>query len=497
MPSSGNQNRNVFICPALGPSPQPQAPRLDWKQGPGWWLGRTGTDPLMVVPCAPPSERPTPSMLRSVLGSLRAVIPLPKAPPRPVRTCVSLRLLSTAPPFPPAHASTSSRRAPRPQWTAVGPGLVSGTGLSSSKQTLLLRCTIVDAHGRSRVVSGDFLKAALCAEHGLEVRDLRKIDSRVPNVVPTILARRGAFLVNMLHIRALVKHNTVLLFDGYGSSNSQLHNAFVLDLEHNLRTTTQNNESPSPSIYGELPYEFRALESILASVLEALHIELEGVRQLVLELLVMLDQQIDRDKLRTLLACRRKVGDLLSHARGVKGAVAEVLESDEDMALMHLSDAAQGHPRTPESLAWQYDALELMLESFDKQLEEVISYTDQMQDTIGSSQEIVELLLDSNRNQLLAMELRTSMLTMGATAATLIAACFGMNLTSGLEEDAHAFLAVCAVASVVAGAVCLAGIRRIRNIQRVGLGKTAVGPSRSTRPLASASASVMTPPPHP
>lgn len=113
-----------------------------------------------------------------------------------------------------ARNSSSSRRIPRPHWTQVGPGLVCGTGLSTSKQTLLLRCTIVDRYGHSRVVSGDFYKAALCAEHGLEVRDLRKIDSRVPNVVPTILARRGAFLVNMLHIRALVKHDTVLLFDG-------------------------------------------------------------------------------------------------------------------------------------------------------------------------------------------------------------------------------------------------------------------------------------------
>lgn len=241
--------------------------------------------------------------------------------------------------------------------------------------------------------------------------------------------------------------------------------------------------SSAPS-YGEhLPYEFRALESILTSVLEALHIELEAIRQLVLELLVMLDEHIDQDKLRTLLACRRKVGDLLLRARGVKGAVAEVLESDEDMALMYLTDAAHGHARTAQSLAWQYDSLELLLESFDKQLEEVISHTDQMVDKIGGTQEIVELLLDSNRNQLLALDLRTSMMTMGTTVAALIAALFGMNLNSGLEDDMYAFWLVSAVSSLTAGAVCLAGIHRIRKIQRVGLGKAAaVGPVGSMRP---------------
>lgn len=81
--------------------------------------------------------------------------------------------------------------------------------------SILLRCTIFDQKGTPRVVSGVFNKAELCAEHHIEFRDLRKIDSRVPNLVPTILARRGAFLVNVLHIRALIKTDEVLLFDRY------------------------------------------------------------------------------------------------------------------------------------------------------------------------------------------------------------------------------------------------------------------------------------------
>ena len=78
---------------------------------------------------------------------------------------------------------------------------------------LPLRCTVLDASGSVKVISGTFSRAALCAEHRLEPRDLRKVDSRVPNVVPTILVRDEAFLVNVLHVRALVKKDQVLLFD--------------------------------------------------------------------------------------------------------------------------------------------------------------------------------------------------------------------------------------------------------------------------------------------
>lgn len=119
-----------------------------------------------------------------------------------------------------------------------GPGLVGTVGSLHSKTGLLLRCTIFDRNGTARIVSGTFDKAVLCAENGLEMRDLRKIDSRVPNVVPTILARRGAFLVNILHIRALVKHDTVLLFDGYAQS------PFVVDFSGVLLTHEPADMAP-------------------------------------------------------------------------------------------------------------------------------------------------------------------------------------------------------------------------------------------------------------
>jgi magnesium transporter len=65
----------------------------------------------------------------------------------------------------------------------------------------------------------------------VQPRDLRKIDSRIPNLVPTILVRKEAVLVNILHLRALVKADTVILFDTFGSTDSRLHSTFLYHLQ--------------------------------------------------------------------------------------------------------------------------------------------------------------------------------------------------------------------------------------------------------------------------
>lgn len=43
------------------------------------------------------------------------------------------------------------------------------------------------------------------------------------------------FKVNILHIRALVKADTVVLFDTYGSVDSRLHSVFLYHLEVSFR----------------------------------------------------------------------------------------------------------------------------------------------------------------------------------------------------------------------------------------------------------------------
>ena len=166
---------------------------------------------------------------------------------------------------------------------------------------------------------------------------MRKIDSRIPNLVPTILIRHKAILVNVLHIRALVKANTVILFDVYGSTDSRLHSVMIYHLEvhkpfslpcdrgshrfqHNLKTKNTG-----------LPYEFRALESIFLSVVGALEAEMTFIRNLVRGLLAELEDDIDHDKFKRLLHYSRRLTSFQNRAKLVCSSAHDGLQPTTDV----------------------------------------------------------------------------------------------------------------------------------------------------------------------
>lgn len=87
---------------------------------------------------------------------------------------------------------------------------------------ITMRCTTLNDRGDLTSASGTYTKAGLCTKYGIAPRDLRKIDSRVPSVVPTILVRRSCILVTLLHLRVVITANEVTLFDPVGSEDRQV-----------------------------------------------------------------------------------------------------------------------------------------------------------------------------------------------------------------------------------------------------------------------------------
>jgi len=331
---------------------------------------------------------------------------------------------------------------------------------------LMLRCTILDSEGAVKTISGQFKKSELCSEHRLNPRDLRKIDSRVPNLVPTILIRKEAILVNILHIRALVKADAIVLFDTYGSADSRLHSVFLYHLEHNLKANSG------------APYEFRAIESILLSVLSALEAEMVFIRNLVGGLLAELEDNIDHDRFKRLLHYSRRLASFKNRAKLVEEALEEVLGQDDDLTAMYLTDKKNGIDREVDD----HEELEVLLESFSKQVEEIVNEAENIESNVQSTQEIVELILDSNRNSLLALDLKVSIGTMGIGTGALVAGLFGMNLTSQLETTPYAFLGMSALSVATALLVASTGLRRLAKIRKVGLSDTSHNREASRKP---------------
>jgi magnesium transporter len=144
----------------------------------------------------------------------------------------------------------------------------------------------------------------------------------------------------MLHIRALIKPDCIIVFDSAGSTESEISRKFKWHLERNIKAGIAAREECEVETEEEigLVYEHRALESILVATSNALEEEMGYTRNLVRDLLADLEDDINRDNLKRLLHYSRRMAGFQSRARYVKRAVDEVLESGKLSAASDSSD---------------------------------------------------------------------------------------------------------------------------------------------------------------
>ncbi|KAJ5194452.1 Mg2+ transporter protein CorA-like/Zinc transport protein ZntB [Penicillium cf. griseofulvum] len=360
----------------------------------------------------------------------------------------------------------------------AGPGLMDegtegmfniGRSLSAkASNELRIRCTEFDINGDVTLVNGEFRKQELIAKYGLLPRDLRKIDS---STLPHILVRPRAILINLLHLRVLIKADRVLVFDAYGSTDSYMQSLFIYDLEGKLRQRqSQGAAQPSQA----LPYEFRALEAVLISVTSGLEEEFNGVREPVVRVLRALEEDIDRDKLRHLLIYSKKLGTFEQKARLVRDAIDDLLEADDDLAAMYLSERSNGKEREEDD----HQEVEMLLESYHKVCDEIVQASGNLVTNIRNTEEVVKAILDANRNSLMLMDLKFSIGTLGLATGTLFSALYGMNLKNFIEESDFGFGGVSMVCFALTGLVCVYGLSKLRKLQRVRMwGESGVGGS--------------------
>ena len=308
-------------------------------------------------------------------------------------------------------------------------------------------------------------------QYGLLPRDLRKIDS---SLLPHILVRPSAILINLLHLRVLIKHNRVLVLDAYGTSDSYTQSQFIFDLQGKLGQHEASRQA------GSLPYEFRALEAVLISVTSGLEGEFEVVSEPVHKVLKELEEDIDRDKLRHLLIYSKKLGTFERKARLVRDAIDDLLEADDDLVTMYLTERAQGKTREEDD----HTEVEMLLESYHKVCDEIVQIAGNQVSNIRNTEEVyvppawlttwfsanvssVKAILDANRNSLMLLDLKFSIGTLGIGSGAFIASLYGMNLKNFLEESDFGFWGVSGGSAICAAVVCLYGLKKLRRVQRV------------------------------
>lgn len=363
-------------------------------------------------------------------------------------------------------------------------------------------CSIFDKDGNVTAVSKKFSKSQFLADNKLFPRDLRKIDSSNVDVAPSIAVRHNCILVNMLHIKALIKSDQVMVFDVANQEYAQRLSLFMYDLESKLKTKTvhvSNNPDSAPIYYSSMnqPFEFRALECILMNVMGILESEVEQQTKACSIILAQLDQQIDRAKLRDLLVRSKNLTTFNQKAVLIRDTLDDVLDNDDDLESMYLTGSKQhkvvdatpkavddkkvdGHkPMVVDGEHEEVDTgdLEMLLEAYYKQCDEIVQQAETTINDIKSTEEVVNIILDANRNSLMVYELQISIYTLGFTVATLIPAFYGMNLKNYFEDSNLAFGLVVAFSTFAGLAMVGYAFRKLRFVQKM----TAVSSKRMTQ----------------
>jgi len=126
------------------------------------------------------------------------------------------------------------------------------------------------------------------------------------------------------------------------------------------------------------------------------------LRKFVNELLTQLEEDIDRERLRNMLVYSKKLSAFEKKATLIRDALAEILDNDEDLAGMYLTEKSRGKQRDVD----QHDEVELLLEAYVKQIDGIVQEADQLASNMRNTEEIVNIILDANRNSLMLLDLK-------------------------------------------------------------------------------------------
>ncbi|CAH0479379.1 unnamed protein product [Peronospora belbahrii] len=256
--------------------------------------------------------------------------------------------------------------------------------------------------------------ATVCDVQRVHARDIRRMENAfsVSNE-PSIIIRKQAILISADPLRAIVMRDVCLVYvpDGADSLLSILKDKFS-------QVARENAEDP---------YEFRALEALLATLARYFQADYEKLSPIVVS---ALDRLVD----------------------GVRRVLMELLDNEEDLRLLYLTKLHEDPSLLTDLYSFDSEEAEVLIENYLQDIFSTRTKADLMQHRITNTESLVMLKLDSMRNYLLRVDLVFSLATIGLSVGTLLAGVFGMNLASGVEEAWGWFWGVaiiCVVAFVV------------------------------------------------
>lgn len=326
--------------------------------------------------------------------------------------------------------------------------------------TTELRCTVLDVDGSVKSPDTRLTKAEIVAQYAIDGRDLRNVDL-VSEGIPHFVVRPSTIFISIFTLRILVQCDRVLMFRlDAETPGVELQDVFVHDLQSRLRA------SPVVGSPTALPYELRVVDAALASVTAMLEAEHSLIRtEVERHLRDSKDEDIVHSSMRHLLDNGKRLLTIEKRARQVRSAVQEVLNNDEDLAAMYLSDTRRGKPH---AIA-DHQEVEYLLEAYYKNADAIAESSNALIGDVNRTADAIQSFLDVRRNQIMLFEAQLEIWMLGFAVSTFVAGLFGMNVINYFEESSSAFAVL--VGGCVMGTVALSryGMWKLKKFRRLHL----------------------------
>jgi magnesium transporter len=204
------------------------------------------------------------------------------------------------------------------------------------------------------------------------------------------------------------------------------------------------------------------LEAALLTVVCSLEAEYLLAREPALAALKVLQEKVDvtRSQLQDLLFHSRRTAAVLNKARQVRDALQEVLNVDEDLAAMYLTDTRAGKPHA----ASDHAGAELLLEAYCKVCDQVVEAAGALNTAISKTEDNLKSILDAHRNQIMLLDVKLSIGMLGLSSGTMIAGLYGMNLINGIEDASWGFPVMASCCFGVSAIFMLYGSAKLRKL---------------------------------
>ncbi|CAI8498304.1 unnamed protein product [Hanseniaspora opuntiae] len=359
-------------------------------------------------------------------------------------------------------------------------------------------------------------------EHQKEARELLSsikdsfitggiLDSNTSATIPSMLIRDDKIIVTMLEFRCLIEKDSVVVFDSHyfreirkytsllekmlrtedyiisrDDSTSTNHigslsltrdeikrNLDKLNYLYSLHESFRNEMSiklKDESVFSsyKTPYEFRALEAVLNMVIKALNGELQYHVTRANDVLKALEYSIDKENLKDLLLVDKRFNKFHQKANLCSKLLEEILEEEGSIKDMHLHVPVDQRQLLTETQTLE---LEMLMENYHTQIDEIVQLCEKNVNSIKTTEEIINIVLDSNRNQLLLLGLRFSSVLLAIGASIFISSLYGMNLENFIENSDTGFPGIVMLSAFSILLVLSLILKKVEKVEKMNLTK--------------------------